>query len=93
MASTRIDSDLVEYRVAQREALGWPASGFIVGSVSRLVPVKNHATLLRAVARVASQVPQLTLALVGDGPLYGETKDAYRAVGYRGPGVLSRSPR
>jgi L-malate glycosyltransferase len=61
-------------RAAQRKALGWPASGFIVGSVGRLVPVKNHVTLLRAAARVASQVPQLTLALVGDGPLDGELK-------------------
>lgn len=61
-------------RAAQREALGWPAGDFIIGSVGRLVPIKNHATLLRAVARVLSQVPQLTLALVGDGPLDGELK-------------------
>jgi glycosyltransferase involved in cell wall biosynthesis len=61
-------------QTAQREALGWPASNVIVGSVGRLVAVKNHATLLRAVALAASRIPQLTLVLVGNGPLDAELK-------------------
>jgi L-malate glycosyltransferase len=68
-------------RMALREGLGWPARGFIIGSVGRLVPVKNYATLLRAAARVASRVPQLTLALVGDGPLDGELKTLAEQLG------------
>jgi sugar transferase (PEP-CTERM/EpsH1 system associated) len=68
-------------RTAQREALGWPTSGIIVGSVGRLVSVKNHASLLIAAARVAQQVPQLTLALVGDGPLDGELKTLAQQLG------------
>jgi L-malate glycosyltransferase len=57
-----------------RKELGLPVGGFIVGSVGRLVPVKNHVTLMRAVARVASRIPHVVLMLVGDGPLDGELK-------------------
>jgi glycosyltransferase involved in cell wall biosynthesis len=40
--------------------------------VASLTPVKDHATLLRALARIADQVPGVQLHLVGDGPLRTE---------------------
>jgi glycosyltransferase involved in cell wall biosynthesis len=38
-------------------------------SIGRLVPVKNHSTLLEAFAVVTEQVPDAELVLIGDGPL------------------------
>lgn len=49
--------------------LGWPAGSRIIGTVGRLQPVKDHALLLRAFAKVRAQVPEAVLAIVGDGPL------------------------
>jgi L-malate glycosyltransferase len=41
-----------------------------VGMVSRMNdPVKQHAMLIRVVARLSQRLPQLRLVLVGDGPL------------------------
>jgi len=40
--------------------------------VGRLVPIKGHDTLLRAVAAAAASVPGLTLEVAGDGPLRSE---------------------
>lgn len=41
---------------------------FVVGTVARLHPVKNHDSMLQAVASVAADVPALRLLIVGDGP-------------------------
>ncbi|CAB4938226.1 MAG: glycosyltransferase [Actinobacteria bacterium] len=43
--------------------------GPVVLSVGRLVEAKDHATLIRAWARVASTYPQWTLRIIGEGPL------------------------
>jgi glycosyltransferase involved in cell wall biosynthesis len=42
------------------------------GTAARLVPVKDHYTLLRAFAAVVLQVPHAELAIAGDGPLRKE---------------------
>ncbi len=47
--------------------LGVPADALIVGVIANLSPVKDHGTLLRAVARLAPRWPQLHVVLVGDG--------------------------
>lgn len=48
-----------------------PDGAFVVGIVARLGEEKDHATLLRAVARLRSSRPEppLRLLVVGDGPL------------------------
>ena len=48
-------------RLGIRRERGIPADAFVVGCVAQLVPVKDHATLLRAVA----QVPGAVLLLAG----------------------------
>jgi glycosyltransferase involved in cell wall biosynthesis len=50
-----------------RRAFGLPVDVPLVGIVARLAAVKDHATLLRAIARLPSAV-RLHAALVGDGP-------------------------
>lgn len=53
-------------RHAMRQELRVGANEFVVGSVGRLVAVKNYALLLRAVAAMAQK--QIHIVLVGDGP-------------------------
>ena len=51
-----------------REGRG-EGSSLTVGTVGRLDPVKNQASLLQAVLSLATRVPNLRLTIVGDGPL------------------------
>lgn len=53
-------------RAEVRAALGVPDDGFLIGTVGRLVPVKDHPLLLRAVAPLLGE--RVHLAIVGDGP-------------------------
>ncbi|MCS6947476.1 MAG: TIGR03088 family PEP-CTERM/XrtA system glycosyltransferase [Steroidobacteraceae bacterium] len=57
------------------------AEEIVVGTVGRLDPVKNHATLIEAVARLLSQFPALRLLIVGDGPLRGTLRERAAALG------------
>lgn len=50
-----------------RGELGIPADAQLVGCVGRLASVKDHASLLRAVALLHARWPRLHLVLVGDG--------------------------
>jgi glycosyltransferase involved in cell wall biosynthesis len=55
-------------RSSLRNELGIPANAKIVGCIARLVDVKDHATLLRAVGLLAARRPALHVVLIGDGP-------------------------
>jgi len=46
-----------------------PKKGFTLLYVGRLAPLKDHATLLRAVALTRTRQPDVHLWIVGDGPL------------------------
>lgn len=52
----------------RRMELGVSEGELVIGCVARLVPVKDHATLLRAFALVRAAHPASKLVLVGDGP-------------------------
>ncbi|HEU4723454.1 MAG TPA: glycosyltransferase [Gemmatimonadaceae bacterium] len=58
----------VAERRRQLDEMGVPECAFVVGIVARLSPVKDHATLLRAIALLRDQIPGLHCVLVGDGP-------------------------
>jgi glycosyltransferase involved in cell wall biosynthesis len=53
---------------------------FVFGTVGRLVPVKDHRSLIQAFARVARE-KQCRLEVLGDGPLRNELEEAARAAG------------
>jgi glycosyltransferase involved in cell wall biosynthesis len=55
--------------------------GFTLVTVARLSPPKDHATLLRAVARAAGECPELRLLVVGGGPLEGELRALAQELG------------
>lgn len=61
--------------------VGVPEGAFIVGIVARLSRVKDHATLLRAVAELRAGIPNLHLVLVGDGPERGRLLEQAEELG------------
>jgi len=54
---------------ADIRAVPRPKKGFTLLYVGRLAPLKDHATLLQAVALSRAQQPDVQLWIVGDGPL------------------------
>ncbi len=58
-------------RASLRQALGVARDALVVGSVSNLRAVKDQASLVRAVARLAPDWPALRLVLVGEGDQRG----------------------
>ena len=55
-------------------AAGIPLEAPLALAVGRLIEQKDHATLLRAFARVRPALPQARLAILGSGPLEVETR-------------------
>lgn len=55
-------------RSSFRNELGIPGNAEIVGCIARLVDVKDHGTLLRAIGLLAARRPLLHVVLIGDGP-------------------------
>ena len=82
-----------ERRAALRNVLGLAPGTRIIGTVGRLNPVKDQATLLQAFARVHAEAADTALVLVGDGALRASLEaqaatcgagDAVRFLGDRG---------
>jgi glycosyltransferase involved in cell wall biosynthesis len=61
------DGAAAERRRHWRQAFGILGDEVVVGVVANLYPVKNHAMLLRAAARIASTWPAVRYVLAGDG--------------------------
>jgi sugar transferase (PEP-CTERM/EpsH1 system associated) len=59
-------------KLEARRALGLEDGDLVVGTVGRLVPVKDQATLIEAMAVAASAGVTGVLVLAGDGPLRAE---------------------
>lgn len=51
-----------------------PPHTFVIGMVARFVPVKQHALVIEAFARLYKKYPQVILLLVGEGPLEGDIR-------------------
>ena len=74
---------------------------FVIGSVGRLVPVKDHQSLLKAFALLCREEAHVRLEILGDGPLRSSLEQTARDLGignyvvFHGssldvPGFLSR---
>ena len=64
-----------------RRALGIDPDAFLIGTAGRLVPVKGHAHLLRAGARILRSRRDARLLIVGGGPLERELRALARSLG------------
>ena len=65
------------------DELGVPEGAFVVGIIARLSPVKDHGTLIRAIASLREQIPSLHCVLVGDGPERGAIEALADSLGVR----------
>ena len=67
---------------------GIPEDAPLAVAVGRLIEQKDHATLLRAFALVHDALPEARLAILGGGPLEGETKRLAAELGLEGAVTL-----
>lgn len=67
-------ADAPERRDAARRALGLAPSDLVIGCVGRLVALKNHALVIRALPALLGTIPQARLVIVGEGELDGELR-------------------
>jgi glycosyltransferase involved in cell wall biosynthesis len=70
------------------EAAGVPPDALLVLAVGRLIAQKDHATLLRAFARVRVERGDAVLAILGGGPLESETRALAGELGLDGAVIL-----
>ncbi len=68
-------------REKYRELLGLTDGQFVIGSVGRLVEVKNYPSLIKAFALFVKQQPNSKLLLTGDGPMRGELESLIKQLG------------
>jgi len=72
----------------ERAALGVPAGVPVAGTVGRLDPVKDHATLLAGFRRVLETVPEARLVIVGEGEMRPQVEAFVALYGLQGRVVL-----
>jgi glycosyltransferase involved in cell wall biosynthesis len=64
-----------------RQMLGLPTTGFILGAVGRIVPVKNYSLMFGAFSRLAAMTNDTYLVIVGDGEQSIDLKHLVRQLG------------
>ena len=64
-----------QVRNAVRGRLGIPADALVIGSVGRMVPLKDFTTLLKAAEGLVPETPNLHVILVGSGPELESLRD------------------
>jgi glycosyltransferase involved in cell wall biosynthesis len=70
-----------EFRQAMVQELDLAGARAIIGVVANLRPVKDHPTLLRALAHIRPRWPDVKVVLVGDGPSRDELQRLARDLG------------
>lgn len=79
-----IDLEVVQVRTARRDKRKewhFADTGTLVGTVGRLVPVKGHTILLKALRILHKSDRTVNLLIVGDGPLRGQLEAEVRRLG------------
>ena len=78
------DFEIVHYGIASHDGvISFPSEPRLL-CVGRLIPIKGHLVLLRALAQARARVPGVTLAVAGRGPLEPALKTYARALGLEG---------
>ncbi|MBD3393254.1 MAG: glycosyltransferase [Chitinivibrionales bacterium] len=69
--------------LVKRREMGLRDNDFVVGTVARLVPVKNHILIVRAADLLRDRVPELRCLFVGDGDLRAPLEAEVARLGLR----------
>ncbi len=77
-------------RAAERRARGIGDGDFVIGCIANFNPVKNHLTLVEALARLRATAPDapLKLWLAGDGPMRAVIEEKIKALQLDGCVIL-----
>lgn len=59
----------------KRKQLGLPLDRTLIGIIARFDPIKDHKSLIDAIALLLNKVPDTQLLIVGDGPIRQELED------------------
>lgn len=73
-----------ETRAEGREILGTPPDTLLIGIVSRLASDRGHFTIFEAFRRVAEEVPNVRLVVVGKGEFLPQLEERVAALGIAG---------
>lgn len=75
--------DTEKFNSHQRFVIGNESSSntVVIGTVARLVPVKDHRTLLQAFKLLASEYQNIELLIIGEGELRGELEEFSKRLG------------
>ncbi len=71
-------------RAGARRELGLDDASVVFGAVSRLDPVKDHPTMLRAFGKASKRRPNCVFVIVGDGPERGAVERLIAELGLEG---------
>jgi sugar transferase (PEP-CTERM/EpsH1 system associated) len=69
------------HRDHARERLGLPADRFVIGSAGRMVPVKDHDTLVSALALLQTRGVRVVAVMAGNGPLESHLRQRVQELG------------
>jgi glycosyltransferase involved in cell wall biosynthesis len=73
--------EIVHYGIEPGPEPPRPPGGSRLAIVGRLIPIKGHDVLLRALAAVRQELPEVTLRIAGDGPLEASIRTKVRELG------------
>ena len=73
--------EVIHYGIEPGDAPPAPPGLPRLAIVGRLIPIKGHDVMLRALAAVRGELPELTLDVVGDGPLEGQLRTTVDELG------------
>jgi sugar transferase (PEP-CTERM/EpsH1 system associated) len=68
-------------RFAAKRALGLPPDELVIGTVGRLVPVKDHPMLLQSLARLRDRGLRFNAVIAGKGPLHAALIEQAQSLG------------
>lgn len=69
------------WRKSKRAEIGLKTDDLVIGNVARLDPVKEHKSLISAIALLKDQIPTAILLIVGDGPTREHLKALTQSLG------------
>jgi glycosyltransferase involved in cell wall biosynthesis len=72
------------YRKSIREEFNIADNDIVVGTIGRLVPLKNHELFLKSAKQLSQRMPNMKFVVVGDGPLLQQLVDKSRGLGISG---------
>jgi L-malate glycosyltransferase len=64
-----------------KRELHLPEKSYVIGTIGRLVPVKNHKMFLDAARIISETMPDIRFVIIGDGPLLSQLKSYVLSIG------------